>query len=370
MNGALFNLGPHAMYEGGAALRILKELGCLPEGGYALKGSMIGILSGSLLDVSADLTYEESQEWIKVMAHLNKIDTELIHHVSLQEWIDTNIRLRRVRLLFQAMCRQWSYCSNMQGLSAGFVIKQGQLASQGVFYIENGWQTVVDSLKHEAVKAGARICTDLQVKQIIVKEAGVDSLIVADETEIETKSIVSAIGPQELCNLLADAEDMSLGKWKNTSYPLYGACLDVALKQLPYPERVFALGLDQPVYYSKHSGPVKLSDNDTQVLHLMRYNDDKSMRNARRDKEELLQLLDLLQPGWNKEVTALRYTANAIIAHDARTISHYVAGPALTKVPEIAGLYVAGDWVGDEGRLADACMASAKAAAENVLRHV
>lgn len=148
MNGALFNLGPHAMYEGGAALRILKEIGCVPEGGYALKGRMIGILSGSLLDVSVDLTNEESQEWKKVMTHLNKIDTKLILHVSLQEWIDTNIRFQRVRLLFQAMCRQWSYCSNMKGLSAGFVIKQGQLASQGVFYIENGWQTVVNSLKH------------------------------------------------------------------------------------------------------------------------------------------------------------------------------------------------------------------------------
>jgi pyruvate/2-oxoglutarate dehydrogenase complex dihydrolipoamide dehydrogenase (E3) component len=37
-------------------------------------------------------------------------------------------------------------------------------------------------------------------------------------------------------------------------------------------------------------------------------------------------------------------------------------------VPGVEGLYVAGDWVGPEGMLADASMASAKLAAENIAR--
>ncbi|HEY7181957.1 MAG TPA: NAD(P)/FAD-dependent oxidoreductase, partial [Blastocatellia bacterium] len=37
-------------------------------------------------------------------------------------------------------------------------------------------------------------------------------------------------------------------------------------------------------------------------------------------------------------------------------------------VPGVEGLYVAGDWVGPEGMLADASMASAKLAAETIAK--
>ncbi|WP_275983595.1 FAD-dependent oxidoreductase [Paenibacillus hamazuiensis] len=123
MNGALFNLGPHAMYEGGAALRILNELGCMPEGGYAAKGSMIGILQGRIVEVPTGLTQEENMEWRGLMGGLSQIDTESIRSVSVQEWAESSIRRERVRLFFYAMCRQWSYCGDMSALSAGFAIE-------------------------------------------------------------------------------------------------------------------------------------------------------------------------------------------------------------------------------------------------------
>ncbi|MNJ55501.1 hypothetical protein D3C77_509950 [compost metagenome] len=163
---------------------------------------------------------------------------------------------------------------------------------------------------------------------------------------------------------------MSIGRWKNEARPLYAACLDIALRQLPYPEHVFALGLDQPLYFSKHSGAVRLSDNGAHVLHVMRYNDNEAARDGKSDESELAGLLDLLEPGWNREVVAIRFSPNVLVAHDSRTIRHCGAGPAPSPVvPEVQGLYVAGDWVGSEGRLADAGMASAKQAAQEVLRH-
>src|SRR5690625_854461 len=159
LNGALFNLGPHAMYEGGAALRILRELNCLPEGGYASKSGMIGILHGEIVRVPDDLTQEENMEWSQLMGGLNQINTESIRSLSLQDWAAKNIRHERVRLFFYAMCRQWSYCDDMSVLSSGFVIEQGQLAGQGVRYVDGGWQAVVDSLRYEADKAGVTILT-------------------------------------------------------------------------------------------------------------------------------------------------------------------------------------------------------------------
>lgn len=371
INGAFFNLGPHAMYEGGAALRILRELDCLPEGGYAAKSGMIGIMQGKIVSVPADLTPEENAEWSKLMGGLSQIDTKSIRSVSLQEWAVRHVRHERVRLFFYAMCRQWSYCDDMTVLSAGYVIEQGQLAGLGVRYVEGGWQTVVENLRQAAIRAGAAIVTGKSAAQVLLKDGSVRGLMLSDGAEIKVDTVIAASGPNEVCRLVQGAERMSLGSWRTHSRPLYAACLDIALRQLPYPERIFALGLDEPYYFSKHSGAVQLSDNGANILHIMRYNDNEAARDGKADERELARLLDLLEPGWSREVVASRFTPNVLVAHDSRTILHHGAGPAPSPVvPEVRGLYVAGDWVGSEGRLADAGMASAKQAAQEVLRYV
>ncbi|GGD88327.1 phytoene desaturase family protein [Paenibacillus nasutitermitis] len=371
MNGALFNLGPHAMYEGGAALRILRELDCLPDGGYASKSGMIGIWQGKIVRVPVDLTPEENEEWSKLMGGLGQIDTHSIRAISIRDWVDRYVRHERVRLFFYAMCRQWSYCDNMSELSAGYVIEQGQLAGQGVRYVDGGWQTVVEALRQAAIEAGTTIATGRSVEQIVLEDDRVRTLLLSDGTEFKVSAVIAANGPNEVCRLIQGAERMSIGRWKNESRPLYAACLDIALQELPYPERVFALGLDQPLYFSKHSGAVRLSDNGAHVLHVMRYNDNEASRDSKADEAELIRLLDLLEPGWEREVVASRFTPNVLVAHDSRTIRHQGAGPAPGPiVPEVRGLYVAGDWVGADGRLADAGMASAKQAALEVMRYV
>ncbi|MDQ0060476.1 phytoene desaturase family protein [Paenibacillus harenae] len=369
VNEALFNLGPRAMYEGGAALRILSELDCLPKGGYASKSGMVGILQGEIVAVPADLSPEENMEWSELIGGLRRVETESIRSLSLHDWSENNIRHQRVRLLFHAMCRQWSYCDDMNVLSAGFVIEQGQLAAKGVRYVEGGWQTVVDDLRLAAVKAGATIAIGCKAERIKLRDGRVHALLLADGAEIEVSTIIAAAGgPDEVDRLLQGTVQISIGKWKKEARPLYASCLDVALRHMPYPERVFALGLDEPFYFSKHSGSVKLSDNGAHVLHVMKYNDNVSAQDAKTDEKKLILLLDLLEPGWEKEVVAIRFSPNVLVAHDSRTIHNNGAGPAPDPaVQEVPGLFVAGDWVGSEGRLADAGMASAKLAAEKVL---
>ncbi|MFK7695130.1 phytoene desaturase family protein [Paenibacillus sp. HJGM_3] len=368
LNGALFNLGPHAMYEGGAALRILRELDCLPEGGYASKGSLIGLWNGGLVSVPNDLSAEENEEWRKLMGGLSGIDTESIRSVSLREWAEEHIRHDRVRLFFHAMCRQWSYSDAMSELSAGYVIEQGRLAGNGVRYVEGGWQTVVDDLRRESLMAGADLVTGVKADRVLLTDGRVRGLALTDGTEIETTSVIVSAGPDEAFRLVPEAGRTTLGRWRSACRPLYAACLDVALRNLPFPERVFALGLDEPLYYSIHSGAVRLSDDGAHVLHVMQYNNHDSGRNAVEDERRLKRVLDLLQPGWEHDVVAMRYSPNVLVAHDSRTIYHDGAGPASDcAVPEVRGLLVVGDWVGEEGRLADAAMASAKRAALSVI---
>ncbi|XEC94271.1 phytoene desaturase family protein [Paenibacillus tarimensis] len=368
-NGAMFNLGPHAMYEGGAALHILNELGCLPNGGYSSKsGAPMGIWQGRMVNMTTDLTVQENAEWSELMGGLSQIDTESIRSVSLEEWAAKHIRHERVRLFFSALCRQLSYCGNPSVLSAGYVIRQGQLARQGVKYVEGGWQTVVNNLQQLAAEAGAVIATGCSVKQIVIGEGCVRAVMLSDGSQVEVRSVVAAAGPGEVCRVVPGAERMSLGRWKTACRPLYAACLDLALRRVQHPERVFALGLDQPLYYSNHSSAVKLSDNGAYVLHIMKYNDNRSDTDPKADKRMLTGLLDLLQPGWDKEVVAERYLPKILVAHDSRTIRHHGGGPAPgPAVPEVQGLFVAGDWVGPEGRLADTAMATAKLAAQEII---
>jgi phytoene dehydrogenase-like protein len=368
--GALFNFGPHAMYEGGGALEILKDLQCVPKGGYASKGGMIGIFQGRMIHMPTDLTSDEVTEWGQVMSGLSQIDTNSLRSVSIQEWVKNNIVHDRVRLFFLAMCRQWSYSDNPNAISAGYILKQGQLAGFGVRYVEAGWQKVVEELHKLAEHLGVTFVTGKKTKQIVTEKGNVSGILLSDDQKIETTSVITAIGPHDVYKLVKEAEQTSIKKWKEESYPLYAACLDVALNRLPIPERSFALGLDQPFYFGIHSLSVRLSENGAHVLHVMKYHDNQLITDAKADKQQLIDLLHLLQPEWEEELVAIRYLPKILVAHDARTIHHAGSGSASSPiVPEIKGLYVAGDWVGQEGRLADAAMLSAKLAAQEVISH-
>ena len=194
IDGALFNFGPHAMYEGGGALQILNELNCIPKGGYASKGRLIGIWQEGMVQIPTDLSQEENMEWSKLMSGLGQIDTDSIRSINLMDWAKNHIFYDRVRLFFLAMCRQWSYCDNPSVLSAGFVIKQGQLAGQGVKYIDGGWQTVVNDLHGLALKAGVTFATGCKVNQILHSSGTVRALSLSDGNTVLTSSVVITAG--------------------------------------------------------------------------------------------------------------------------------------------------------------------------------
>ena len=84
---------------------------------------------------------------------------------------------------------------------------------------------------------------------------------------------------------------------------------------------------------------------------------------------ELESLLDLAQPGWRKVVAERRFLPNLTVVNALATAEQ--GGLAGRPGPEIAGapgLYVAGDWVGPEGWLVDATLASAKSAAAAIIQ--
>lgn len=80
--------------------------------------------------------------------------------------------------------------------------------------------------------------------------------------------------------------------------------------------------------------------------------------------KELEQVLDVLQPGWRQVVVEHRLMPRMLVANGHPAASAPRPEPA---VPGVPGLYLAGDWVGDEGMLADAALASARRAAREIL---
>ncbi|KAF9132782.1 hypothetical protein BGX30_012524 [Mortierella sp. GBA39] len=178
-------------------------------------------------------------------------------------------------------------------------------------------------------------------------------------------SIIAAAGPHAVSKWLKSSglHSHSLDAWREHAHPLYVSCLDVALKQVPDPDRAFVLGLDEPFYYSNHSAAIPLTEDGSQVIHVMSYHGSSPSRDPELVLGRLKERLEAIQPGWEREAAAVRFSPNLLAAHASRPALRSGDAPAPgPAIPEIRGLYVAGDWVGREGRLADTAMTSAKLA--------
>jgi len=90
------------------------------------------------------------------------------------------------------------------------------------------------------------------------------------------------------------------------------------------------------------------------------------MNHIHDDKEQLESTMELLHPNWKREVVAQQYLPKITVVYDFPHINRVeTPGP---NIPEIPGVYVAGDWAGHDEILADAAVASGKRAALHILK--
>ena len=101
------------------------------------------------------------------------------------------------------------------------------------------------------------------------------------------------------------------------------------------------------------------------MLHVAKYLPPFDGNAAEVTRAELDATLDLVQPGWREHVVHQRFLPHVIVDHGLATAPMGgLAGRPGPEVPGMRMLYVAGDWVGPEGLLADASFASAHQAAQ------
>jgi phytoene dehydrogenase-like protein len=371
-----FNLGPHALYSGGAAIGILRELGVKFQGrtpaisgGYAIDGdarhtlpvSPFSLLTSGFLDLGAKL------EMGRLLGKFGKFDARGVERLSLREWAEREIKREAARRLFHSLIRVSTYADDPERQSAGAAIAQFQTAlASGVLYLDGGWQTLVNGLRDAAEKEGVKIITGGRVKTV-ERDARVRGVRLTNDVFHAARTVVIAASPAEACELIEGSEETALREWAKAAIPVRAACLNVALKHLPEPRALFALGIDRPLYFSVHSAAAKLAPENGAVIHAAKYLGAGPDGTPRAVERELEETLDMMQPGWRDVVVARQFlptitVSNALVTATQRGLK----GRPRPAVPGVEGLYVTGDWVGPEGMLADASMASAKLAAETI----
>jgi phytoene dehydrogenase-like protein len=379
-DGCLFNIGPHALSKQGQGLRILRELGLEPHAaeidpsGRLVADSTVHELPLTALGLlkSNQFSWREKVELARLLVKLPKIAPASAEQMSLHDWIHANLQGTQARNYFLTLCRLSTYSNDPQQISAGAVLRQMQVASGGVYYIHEGWQTLVEKLAARARQAGADLRTGQKVTAIRGAHPAM-TVHLDDGTTIAANHVLAAINPQVTAKLTGATPDSQLGALCRRLLPVQGAALDVALRNLPDPDTHFALDLQRPLYYSNHSNWARLTRADGHsVLHVFKYHSAAATPNAQQDRQELEGFLDLLQPGWRQELVTSRYLPNIAVTYGLPTVERVVnarrAEVPETVVSDIPGLYLAGDWEANDALLADAACLSAKESALRMLR--
>jgi hypothetical protein len=113
-----------------------------------------------------------------------------------------------------------------------------------------------------------------------------------------------------------------------------------------------------------HSAAARLAPAGQAVIQLAKYLPPSQPADAAGDERELETLLDLVQPTWRGHLVQRRFLPRmAAAAASADAERGGLRGRPAVTASGVRGVYLAGDWVGGEGWLADASLASARAAA-------
>ncbi|UPM54059.1 NAD(P)/FAD-dependent oxidoreductase [Gottfriedia acidiceleris] len=362
---AQLNLGAHALYTN--CSEILNEVGVTVSGKLPkLSGSFIlgnqsnqmKIIEAFNLFLGNHLKWKEKMEFIRFYRHIRKMDLDEINHISLEEYLNRKITSDRVKNIILAFIRVSTFTSNSEIISAGVAI--GQLRSAKVLYINEGWQSIVNDLIKKANQFGVTIQKSTVVSKITGSYPNIN-LILKNDTRINTSCLLSTINPIDLVKLIDEPISDSFLQKCNQMIPVKAACLDLVMNGLPNPKLNFALGVDQPWYFSNHSTVAKLSNKEGEiVVHLMKYLNSVNETDSAKDEEELEGLLDLLQPGWRDYVISKRYLPKLVVSNDIKKPFHKLDNDLSNSDIGLEGIYVAGDWVGETELLLNASLTSVK----------
>jgi phytoene dehydrogenase-like protein len=352
-DGFQFNEGPHAWFTASGGSAVLRELGIRPVGGRAPLLRSRFSLDGRLRLTLPPRAMAQVAGLVRSLG-ADRTDPGLAG-ISAQEWIDGRVSDPVGRQLAASAVRVSTYCGELSTFSADAAAAQLHTATRGITYLHGGWAQLVEALADVARAGGVAIATGVKVTSIDPDDArfaiGLD-----DGRQVIARSVVIAGGGPDLAARLVDGRSDSLEAAATAARPVHAACLDLGLRRLPKPSRRFVLGVDEATYASVHTPNARLAERG-HVVHLMRYEPGNDI-----GVDELEALADELQPGWRDHEAARHLGKHRVVAFDRPQPGPGLAGRPGPIVDDLAGVFVAGDWVGPTDLLGAAAIASGKAA--------
>jgi len=371
-SGFALNRGAHALYSGGAASSVLGELDVHYSSGTpnriltrdargfkAYPASALGLLRTDVLSAA------DKRELIGVFLRLGMLKPERVAHQSVADWIATSAQRPRVRQLLASTARVSLYSTALDLASADtFLARFQQTLKHPVHYVDGGWQSLVDGLRDAARTAGVDIQTGASVETIRVDNGRATGVRLYDGREVPADAVIVAAPPDEALRVLPGGAAPRLEQAVGASVPVYVACLGLALRALPSPQHAVVFDLEKPRFMTVQSRFAKLAPTGGAVLHAFLQMDPREPADPHQARAELEAFVDEAQPGW-QALTIERRFLPRLQASGALPLARLggLAGRTKHRSQDIDNLYFAGDWVGPEGYLVDASLASARASA-------
>jgi phytoene dehydrogenase-like protein len=373
-DGFLLNEGPHALYRGGEGRRVLGRLGIVPTGGQPPTTDALGRLGGENVPLPGNprqlltspiLGIRSKARLGSLLARLRRIDTDPLASTSAADWIDQQELAPEASRLVEMLMRVATYCSDLDACSADAAVSQLKMAvTDGVDYLDHGWQQLVDALVAEAITRRVDLlCLGPAGRQPggrveALRPDGGAWIVTTPGTELRARSVVLAVGsPAASARFLPSAPAWALGP------EVTAACLDLGLRRPPTPGILF--GIDHPLYLSTHCPPATLAPSGQAVVHVLRY----GARAAEADAAELWE--HAAAAGITEaDVVTQRFLSRMVVTHALPVPGQGLAGRPTVDATGSPGLLLAGDWVGPTGMLGDASLASGEAAGAAAAAHV
>lgn len=352
-DGFIFNRGPHAVYLGGATERVLARLGIALPGGppqigdgailacgktYRLPSSAASLLACGFLGVrdKASLgSFFAKFPKLRVSEWAGVATTELVGDLR-----------ERAQLVALMAIRTSTYCALPDRLSADVAVTA--LQAPGVRYVDGGWQRLVDELS-----AG------LEIVSASVLAAGEGEVHSSAGIHHATGVAIAAGNPSVTASVLGvqpfpvdapmEVASLDLGLMAPTVHPLL-------------------LSLDEPLYFSMHSPAAALAPPGSFVAHAATYITPASAKGptAQRAQLEAHARQAGVRPG--STATSRYLHRMTVVSALPSAANGGLAGRPSIHAPGFSDVFIAGDWVGPEGQLADASFASAEAVAARLCK--
>ncbi len=366
------NLGPHALYLGGAGAEVLRDLDVAytgarpPDGGLITRqGRRPEPIPATLL---ALLTYRglslpERLQAVRLFASIARGPLPPTG-LSFDGWLEQRRASPDFVALFRAFLRLSTYVAASDRLSAAAGVMQLRQALSGVVYLGGGWEALVNGISQRAREAGVTFHTACSVQLVHDEGAGV-VVVLRNGDVITADTVILSVPPREVLELLGPLASTQMQQFAQQSQPVLAACLDVGLRRLPRPKVAYALDLELPRYMSCHSVAAGIAPPNCTLLQLAYYGEAGAA-----GRGSLENWLDTLQPGWREEVLMQRWLPAARVC-EALPSAEQGGLPGRPPV-DAAGpdrVFLCGDWVGPVGLLSDASFASAREAATRILRN-